>query len=115
MTKKRMSVVMVRQGHYVLAGHTPVLEVDLLKWGAWFETTDRTVAKTDVGASVVSTVFLGLDHQWGTGAPLLFESMIFTGGEGGDSWRCSTWGEAEAQHEAAVRLCQDRLRNGGQG
>lgn len=30
----------------------------------------------------VSTVWLGLDHNWGGGEPLLFETMSFGGGRG---------------------------------
>jgi hypothetical protein len=93
----------------VLVGQTPVLEPDLLTWAAWFETDDRIVAQDDAGASVVSTVFLGLDHGSGSGPPLLFETMVFTDGDGGgESRRCSTWAEAEAQHREVVAAVRAR-------
>jgi len=39
---------------------------------------DKTVAKTQVGEYLVSTVWLGLDHSFsGAGAPLIFETMVF--------------------------------------
>lgn len=91
--------------HYILEGKKAV-PADLMTWAKWFERGERIVAKTgDHGAKVqVSTVFLGLDHQWGNGPPLVFETMIF-GGEH-DQWqeRCSTWEEAEAMHAKACEL-----------
>jgi hypothetical protein len=100
---------------YILIGQTPVPEPNLLTWAYWFETADRIVAKTEVGASLVSTVFLGLDHRFrGDGPPLLFETMVFGGGEcDGDMWRCSTWLEAEAQHAEVVRELTTRLCSPG--
>lgn len=92
----------VRPDHWILVGQTPVPEPDVLKWAEWFGSADRVVAQTEIGASMVSTVFLGLDHNfWVEGPPLLFESMIFTDGDGGnDTARCATWAQAEAQHKA---------------
>ena len=89
--------------NYILIGQTPVPEPDLLKWAEWMATADRVVFQTEVGASLVSTVFLALDHQFGIGPPLLFETMIFTDGDGGGYMgRCSTWLEAEQQHAEVV-------------
>jgi hypothetical protein len=102
----------MRTGNYILKGHTPVLEPDLLKWAAWFETGDRIVAKTEVGASIISTVFLGIDHQFGAGPPILFETMIFTDGGNEDfQRRYQTWAEAESDHWVLVAEC--RARSGG--
>jgi hypothetical protein len=35
------------------------------------------VGSTTVGKVWISTVFLGIDHQFGKGQPLLFETMVF--------------------------------------
>lgn len=86
---------------YILDGHKAV-PVDLMTWAAWYEKADRAVAKTAVGESRISTVFLGVDHQWGEGPPLIFETMVFDGPLDGEQERCSTWEEAEAQHAAMV-------------
>lgn len=38
----------------------------ITKWAEFFENTDfRRVARTEIGPVTVSTVFLGLDRQWG--------------------------------------------------
>lgn len=89
--------------NYILIGQSPVVEPDLLKWAEWFEHADRIVQQTDVGPYVVSTVFLGIDHQFGKGPPMLFETMVFIDGAAEDfQRRCSTWLEAEAQHAEVV-------------
>ena len=90
-------------GKYILVGQTAVPEPDLLRWGHWMEQADRIVFQTEIPGGLVSTVFLGLDHQFDPdGPPLLFETMVFRDGEGHEQERCSTWLEAEAQHRATV-------------
>ncbi len=91
--------------HYILDGHTPVPASDALAWAAWFETSypARRVAEDVVNGVRVSTVFLGLNHQWGKGPPLLFETMTFGDGDKADrQWRHSTWEEAETGHAVVV-------------
>ena len=58
----------------------PVPCPDLLTWGRWFEASqDRHVARDEIGDVLISTVFLGLDHGWGRGPPVLWETMVFGG------------------------------------
>jgi hypothetical protein len=91
---------------YILEGTTPV-PVDLLTWAQWFETAERHVADTWVTPTLrVSTVFLGLDHQYGEGPPLVFETMVFEGGDGQECERYSTWAAAEQGHQAMVDAMQ---------
>jgi hypothetical protein len=110
-------------GRYTLIGQTPVPEPDLLTWAESFEHCDRRVARTRVlDVCEVSTVFLGVDHNWlREGPPVLFETMIFWDDEkGGEECRCCTWAEAEAMHAEMVRyavspgaLCRYFLRQVG--
>ena len=86
--------------YYILEGKE-VKAVDLLIWAKWFETEDRVVAKTSIGKAEVSTVFLGMDHNWANGPPLLFETMVF-GLEDDYQERYSTWDEAEVGHAKTV-------------
>jgi hypothetical protein len=83
---------------------------DLLDWSRWFETADRHVATDQIGACYVSTVFLGLNHRFGAGEPLLFETMIFTDDTGAESWcdRCSTLAEARAMHERGCMYAREQ-------
>lgn len=50
---------------YILKGHKPVEEKDVLKWAKWYETANRRVGKTKIGIYTVFTSFLGLDHSFG--------------------------------------------------
>ena len=88
--------------HYILRDKKPV-PVSLLVWAEWFEKTkNRHVADDQIGSIRISTVFLGLNHQWGDGPPLLFETMVFGGDLDGDCERYSAWQEAEAGHREMV-------------
>ena len=93
--------------HYILDGHKPV-KCDLMTWGRWFEKADkaRIVKQEKTGDVEVSTVFIGIDHQWGKGPPLLFETMIFGGPHDQYQERYSTWEEAELGHALAVERAQ---------
>lgn len=87
---------------------------DLLRWAQWFEHAERRVARDEVGSAVVSTVFLGLDHGWRGGLPILFETMVFADGDrGGDCWRYATRSQALAGHARVV--AQLRAGEGGDG
>lgn len=106
--------------HYILADKK-VVPCDLMTWVRWMETGDRIVAADVIGGILVSTVFLGIDHSFGNGPPLLFETMLFDGPTDNELMRCSTYEQAEAQHRAAVDavrelvdesvLAMERLRN----
>ena len=91
-------------GKYILVGREPVPEPDLLKWAKWFETADRIVRRDEIDGVRISTVFLGLDHAFSGGVPLLFETMIFGGEHDGYQTRAHTWDEAVAQHLKAKRM-----------
>jgi hypothetical protein len=73
---------------------------------AW-EYENRKVALTEVGAYRVSTVFLVIDHGWGSKVPLLFETMVFGGDTEFEMARYSTWEQAMQGHEAMV----EQVRN----
>lgn len=56
---------------------------------------------------LISTVWLGLNHQYGDGPPLLFETMVFAEAGGwADQYveRYGTLAEAEAGHAETVAL-----------
>ena len=84
--------------HYILDGHKTKQCDDLLTWAKWFEKAERHVADDTIDGVRISTVFLGLDHQYGQGPPLLFETMVFGGPNDQDQLRYSSWDEAEKRH-----------------
>jgi hypothetical protein len=64
---------------------------------------DRHVADETFGPSRISTVFLGLDHNWGRKPPVLWETMVFGGKLDRTQNRCSgSWEQAEAMHADMV-------------
>ncbi len=96
-------------GKYILEGKKPKLVEDMVEWGIWFESAKRHVAETTLPNGVsVSTVFLGLDHSFGDGEPILFETMIFGGKHGDYQERYSTWEEAEAGHKKALAKAEGK-------
>jgi hypothetical protein len=91
--------------HYILDNHKAV-KCDLMTWARWFEEgcDNRRVAQDQIGDVKISTVFLGINHQWGEGPPLLFETMIFGGEHDEFQERCTTWEQAEEMHARALRM-----------
>ena len=84
-----------------------VVPATIQEWGGFLPSPDRIVAVWTLcrGTITVSTVFLGVDHRvWSEGPPLVFETMVFGGPMDRHQERCSTWAEAEAQHE---RVCAE--------
>jgi len=67
--------------HYILDINGEVKEEpDLLKWANWFQVSRNKhgVMQNTIGEYEVSTVFLGLDHNFtGKGVPILWETMVF--------------------------------------
>lgn len=82
--------------------------LELMEWAIKMNDAEyKRVARTELGDVLVSTVWLGLDHSFGMGLPLIFETMIFGGPH--DEWqdRYSTEVEALAGHERVVVALQD--------
>lgn len=113
-------------GLYILGGpegHTPIPISHTLEWAMWFENNDkRRVANTSVNGWNVSTVFLGIDSDYFSKKPMLFETMIFSETEtvrtklfnkafrkSMDNYcrRYATWDEAIAGHEEAVKMIRE--------
>lgn len=96
--------------HYMLVGHKIIKTNDLFEWAEWFQNSNRTIGNTVVGNDVkVSTVFLGLDHNFsGEGEPILFETMIFGGIRDCETIRYSTWDQALFGHNQIVKEFSQR-------
>jgi hypothetical protein len=99
--------------YYILEGKNPIPASSFQALAMFFENCGeaRSVALTEIGDYRVSTVFLGIDHNFDEGEPLLFETMIFGGKfdrEGEYQTRCSTWAQAEAQHAEAIKYLEAR-------
>lgn len=105
--------------HYTLREHE-VVECSMMESAAMFaDSAGRTVRKTtwpgkaDEKGCEISTVFLGIDHNFGGregDPPIVFETLVFGGPL--DDWmrRYATWAEAEAGHEETVDLVRQAYR-----
>lgn len=110
---------MTNDKYILLPDHTVREEPNLLAWARWYETADRVVREEQIGPWFISTVFLGIDHNYARqihpeAPPLLFETMVFLAPDThsilknghNDVQRCSTWDQAVAQHSRYVRQLQ---------
>ncbi len=90
---------------YILVGKKIVPEKDFLKWAKWFESANRVIERNHIGRYLVSTVFLGIDHNfWGKGKPVLFETMVFGGKGNGDmEGRYTNFASAIKGHNIVVK------------
>jgi hypothetical protein len=103
-------------GHYILNDQGEPMEVNvdddagLMHWAMWFDQANRIVKQERIGELEVSTIFLGLDHRFGEGPPILWETLVFGGSTEEMLERCAgTREQAEAMHErmiAAVKAAQ---------
>jgi hypothetical protein len=93
-------------GYYILKDKVPVRCAGVFAWGRWMEKNKSCirVAETLIRGYRVSTIFLGIDHNWVEGNdPLLFETIVFgTGPLNQEQARTSTYEEAETIHEKIV-------------
>ena len=87
----------------------PVAEPDIVTWGRWFEANPKAkILKQTTLANDkwVSTVFLGIDHNFAeTGPPVLWESMVFPKhGDYGDL-DCQRYSSRSAALRGHKKLC----------
>ena len=96
-------------GQWMLIDGKAVPATDLIEWARWIETghKERVVAKTQVGDGEVSTVFLGLDHNFGEGPPVLWETMVFGGPLDEETERYTSREDAKAGHAAMVKRVEE--------
>ncbi len=96
----------------------PVPCPEAVQWAQWKEThyDDWRLGYSEFPGEVyVSTVFLGIDHNFTMkGDPILWETMIFNlpGDEYEYQERYRSKEEAEEGHDRAVRYVMERLRHG---
>jgi hypothetical protein len=71
------------------------------------EWSNRWQLRDAVGDAVVSTVFIALDHAFGNGPPVLFETLIFGGPLADEGERYCTKAEAEAGHAKWIQRVKE--------
>jgi hypothetical protein len=113
--------------YYILDDDGEPVPVDVLTWAAWFEDRRaRIVLQTAItrrgraierplrrghGYTQISTVFLGLDHNfYDAGPPILWESMTFGGPLDGETHRYASKLDALRGHTTSVARAQAAAR-----
>jgi hypothetical protein len=95
--------------HWILDKNGRPVAVDLLTWAKWFGTAERIIAQETIAQNWVSTIFLGIDHNYEPhGPPILWETMSFGAKRNQDCRRCAgSIEQAEAMHEDMVKaVCE---------
>ena len=80
-------------------------QCELMEWCEQFEIMDRHLGNDIINDKHISTVWLGLYHNYFGGDPLLFETMVFDESRGGSEIyidRYTTWDEAVKGHQKAI-------------
>lgn len=107
-------------GRYILRRGRPIPEPDLFRWAEWMEThhRQRRIDCSFIGSFMVSTAFLGLNHNvLGRNPPILFETMIFYYRTGASCYmlenyqtRCCTVRGARRMHRMAKLVVHKMVR-----
>ncbi len=98
--------------YYLNEDHS-VTECSVEQWSDQYEKMARTdtkhVAEDIVNECLVSTVWLGANHNYFGGEPLLFETMVFQGAGSNDIYceRYSTWEQAVEGHEKTIQWVKE--------
>lgn len=98
----------MNRSRYYKRDGTPYPEGDegLFEWGRDLGDPKKKIVKQEElpNGKFVSTVWLGLDHQFGDGPPLIFETMVFSPDRNDeDMERYTTEEEALKGHEEMVK------------
>ena len=91
---------------------------DTLVWAKLFEDQAyKRIAETTLAdGRWVSTVWLGLNHNYGTGPPLIFKSMVFPSQDNMNELDCerySTEEEAKDGHRKLAEKWSEPMRDEG--
>lgn len=103
----------LKNRYFILVDKKPVPVDGVLDWAKMFEDGHRSVRSSWYKEGIIiSTVFLGLNHNFHIGPPVLFETMIFGSNAALDGYqtRCCTWDDAVLMHEEARLIVQASIR-----
>ena len=102
--------------YYILNAYQRLLRVnDVETWAHWFESAHQTgqrfIKQNRMNGILISTIFLGIDHNFfGSGPPILWETMIFGLYRVDPQWRFSD--VESAKHWHAIQLHKVKLAVG---
>jgi hypothetical protein len=96
---------------YILDENNKPIRSTIVDCGEWLEENPerKAVKQENVNDDIhVSTVFLGLDHAWNSGIPVLWETMIFGGEHDQYQERYTSYKDALEGHQIALNLVNQK-------
>jgi hypothetical protein len=96
---------------YILDENNKPIRSTIVDCGEWLEENPerKAVKQENVNDDIhVSTVFLGLDHAWNSGIPVLWETMIFGGEHDQYQERYTSYEDALEGHQLALNLVNQK-------
>ena len=101
--------------YYNLDENKNPVSCTLREWGEIYMGSgndERRIAEDYINDFHISTVFLGIDHNFYEGPPILFETMIFENDSYSEIYcdRYCTWQEAEEGHKKAVEWAKNERK-----
>ena len=97
---------------FKLVGRAIVPVTTFREWVTWHANTDEwNIGNTEIGAFIVSTVFLGIERVWGK-KPFLFETLVL-GNPDSVRWRerYRNYTDAENGHRDVCQWVENIVRN----
>lgn len=92
--------------YYKLEGQTPVAVKSFMEWSLWIMSAKTTVMINELKDSIISTRFVGIDLNPGSGnfnsQPMVFETLVTGGALDGNRNFYPTWDEAIQGH---LKIC----------
>lgn len=99
---------------YKLVNRRAIPCPDPFEWTAWFSSTDRRVAETQIDDVRISTIFLGFFYPPPDPVdPCLFETVVFVGDLPHYGRRYFIWEEAEIGHAEILHLMRSEIAKTG--
>ena len=102
----------MRPRHYILDKNGNPRPSHAMEWGRWLDhhRMEIVLKRSHVGDVEVSTVFLGIDHNFDeVGPPILWETMVFGGEFDEDQARHTSKENALKGHERYVKLIKEKF------
>jgi len=101
---------------YYIMVNGKIKHANMFEWSKWFfNIENRRIDYTELETGHVSTVFLGIDHDFSIDKllqkkPILFETMVFGSELNEFQWRYSTLGEAKQGHYEIVNAIREKRK-----
>jgi len=108
----------VRMRNYILDENDIPKQVELMEYYSWKKSLPDdiqtgigfTLARDEKDGVCISTVYLGTDHGYGSGPPVLWETMVFC--EGDDDQYCERATSRSEALQVHKRFCETYLPKG---